>query len=115
MSRARFRPTIRPKPAQLSIMRFSRPATNDEIKKALGVSPTKHWPDDKILRGPMPWTQGLVQVVVAPKGYTFNIGGEMQPSTSRMARRCFTICPQCDAHVCAGHLGQHMGRKDHQV
>ncbi|AKU43638.1 hypothetical protein CPT_Seuss112 [Caulobacter phage Seuss] len=90
------------------------PAANEQVKQALGVKPSQHWPDDKILQGILPWSQGVIRVKVAPKGWTFARCGTMHQSQSRMARRAFAICPQCDAYVCAGHIGQHLARKDHQ-
>lgn len=104
-------PKPRPLPAQLNPLRFMRPATNEEVKKALGVSPTKHWPNTSdILEGNV---RGI-RVKVAPKGWTFARCGTLHPAGSRVARRAFAICPQCDAYVCAGHIGQHLARKDHQ-
>ena len=76
---------------------------NGAVKEALGVEPTKHWPDE----GAQGEVNG-VQIVVAAKGYTLKSDGTQIEAKSRMARRTFAACPTCSKFVCAGHLGQHM-------
>lgn len=73
---------------------YGGPMHNEDLKKALGVDPKKHWPDEGV---PVTQVQGY-NVLVLAKGDA--------------SRRALVMCPKCYNWYCAGHIGQHMeGRK----
>ena len=68
-----------------------RKMDNAEIKEAMGVKSTAHWPDEGI--GPQ--LVGNVAVRVSPK------------KPRGQGRRCEAQCNRCLGWFCAGHLDQH--------
>lgn len=81
---------------------YEMKAGNRDVKEALGLSPTKHLPDE----GATGELNG-VKIVVLPKGKTVK-NGKVVEARSRIARRTFAECPSCKKLVCAGHLDQHV-------
>lgn len=81
---------------------YTTKASNSDIKRALGVEPTKHWPDNE-LRGSL---NGVALWVLA-KGFTM-VNNTPTPTKNRIARRTYAQCPKCSGWYCAGHIDQHM-------
>lgn len=66
---------------------------NADVKRALGVDPKRHWPDE-----------GVPETIVC--GHRVKV----LPKAPKkgMGRRCVAHCDTCDRWICTGHFGQHL-------
>lgn len=82
-------------------------AHNSDIKQLFGLRREDKWPSHGLpsieVAGRNATSPVAITVFLLPR----SIAQELKPS-SRRARRCFAICPDCSRAVCAGHTHQHV-------